>query len=556
MWEMPKHKKNKKSKRLSSSTSGEDEKKSKAQGGWKPLSKPHEDKRGDPPAGKSSISAPWQRTTKQTSSASTTPAASECKPKLPTLAKRLYPAPGSLGGSLTPSRPAVAEVLLRAPGQSRLQVWCDVVPSYGELTQMDTDDGETDTFEHNCIVVLDTNILLSHLDYVKKIRSHGLGGMGFAMLLVPWVVLQELDAQKNTNRPEGSVAHLATPAIHFIYSCLKSLEPRLWGQSMQQASEGNRHLNAENNDDRILQCCLQYQILCPESALILCTNDKNLCSKALLSGVKALCKAELEEEKQAPTKAPTCDGGEEAVAQRRRVSQCVQLLENCLKEALSHILEVEMKAAYDDLWEDIVFVKQPWELLDVLKCIKKHWIAVFGDIFPRNRLHTVVTLLKFFTPALREAEELLEVFGKTKEKYGGRVSTTLDSLATIERQLLAQVSHQDVWALFENIWDNVCQMSSAVFAALHFDPGTMRRTGPEGSLPPPLPEDALACLHKLLPMVIELLQGFSRVLSSDMGMEESQALLSFIHASQLTELKVTLEQCSTAVSQSLADATW
>lgn len=30
--------------------------------------------------------------------------------------------------------------------------------------------------QQDLILVLDTNILLSHLDYVKKIRSHGLGG--------------------------------------------------------------------------------------------------------------------------------------------------------------------------------------------------------------------------------------------------------------------------------------------------------------------------------------------------------------------------------------------
>lgn len=30
--------------------------------------------------------------------------------------------------------------------------------------------------QQDLILVLDTNILLSHLDYVKKIISHGLGG--------------------------------------------------------------------------------------------------------------------------------------------------------------------------------------------------------------------------------------------------------------------------------------------------------------------------------------------------------------------------------------------
>ncbi|CAL8306666.1 unnamed protein product [Lota lota] len=542
----------------------------------------------------------------------------------------------------------VMEALHQAHSERRQEV--NAVQSCGELTRMDTqDEGHNDTFKNDLIVVLDTNILLRHLDYVKKIRSHGLGAMGFPVVLVPWVVLQELDSLKNSKRPEGSVAHLAAPAVHFIYSCLKRQEPRLWGQSMQQASEGNRRLNAENNDDRILQCCLQYQMLHPGSALILCTNDKNLCSKALLSGVRALCKADLQEEsgrihastlfptplypqhtsgslgEEALPKPVTGDGGREALA--RGKSLCVALLEDCLKEVLSHILEVEMKAAFEDLWEDIVYVKPPWEVPDVLQCMKKHWIAVFGNIVPRNLLQAVGHLCDFFTPgkpvqqdsvlsaALHEAAELLDGFGKTKDSYGGQVATAIATLDSIRRQLEAwsvsndplvgdammsdheekqapplQVSHQEVWALFENIWANVCQISSALFAALHFDPGTMRRSVPEGAPPPPPPppEDALACLHKLLPMVTQLLHALSRVLSSDMGMEESQALLSFIHASQivsinahlsardlivcfsqqeyreklrvggaqLTALRVSLEHCVSAVSQGLTNTTW
>ena len=32
---------------------------------------------------------------------------------------------------------------------------------------------------------------------------------------------------------------------------------------------------------------------------------------------------------------------------------CVAQLEGCLKEVLPHILEVEMKAAFEELWEDV-----------------------------------------------------------------------------------------------------------------------------------------------------------------------------------------------------------
>ena len=45
---------------------------------------------------------------------------------------------------------------------------------------------------------------------------------------------------------------------------------------------------------------------------------------------------------------------------------------------LSYIIEVEIKKAYDDLWLEIVNIKPPWTLDDVLQLLDKHWIAVFG----------------------------------------------------------------------------------------------------------------------------------------------------------------------------------
>lgn len=37
--------------------------------------------------------------------------------------------------------------------------------------------------QKDLILVLDTNILLSHLDYVKKIKSQGLGGIKIFIIL-------------------------------------------------------------------------------------------------------------------------------------------------------------------------------------------------------------------------------------------------------------------------------------------------------------------------------------------------------------------------------------
>ncbi|XP_030583742.1 transcriptional protein SWT1 isoform X2 [Archocentrus centrarchus] len=515
----------------------------------------------------------------------------------------------------------VVEELHLARSEKRLEV--NVMESYGELTGMDIDspeEGPADTCcrkspQQNLILVLDTNILLSHLIYVKKIQTHGLGGLGFPIILIPWVVLQEMDSLKRGRGLSGSVAHLATPAISYIYNSLKSREPRLWGQSMQQAAESSNGLNAENNDDRVLQCCLQYQSLYPECALILCTNDKNLCSKALLSGVKALSKNDLEAEVErskhdlhiiegiqapvpphnnpqvlSPVLSGSCPpiqphGQEKAdiymgVIQKDSrqlsegdeetnwdLSRCISALEECLQEVLSDVLQVEMKAAYDDLWLEIVYLKPPWTLRDVLQCLKKHWIAVFGHFVPRRKQQIVSELINFFNSGeidpravsvpIQEAKELLKAFQRSS-KHVPRAISVLDNIfnklqpqpnLSMDREssacdvvmndddnedkqpTSAQVSHQEVWAVFESIWSNVYQGSLEVFKALGFDPHTMQCVQPEGG--PPLPQDALACLHKLSSMVSQLLQAFSSVLSSASGLEEAQTLLSIIHSNKI-----------------------
>ncbi|KAK2835263.1 hypothetical protein Q5P01_015747 [Channa striata] len=509
----------------------------------------------------------------------------------------------------------VVEELHLARSEKRLDV--NVRQSYGELTCMEIDPPEERISDTPCrktpqqdlILILDTNILLSHLDYVKKIRSHGLGALGVPVVLIPWVVLQELDFLKKGRGLSGSVAHLATPAISYIHNTLKSREPHLWGQSMQQAAESSDGLNAENNDDRVLQCCLQYQSLYPGCALILCTNDKNLCSKALLSGVRALSKNDLEEEvrgsrdglcsilhtpmlrhTKVQMSSPVLSRSSKPVQQQDQnrtglslglsekdgerlnedgktkweLSRCVSELEDCLQEVLSDVVEVEMKAAYEDLWLEIVYIKPPWTLQDVLQCLKKHWIAVFGHIVQRRKQQTVLNLIEFFNSGktmdcgstlvvLEEAKELVKVFGKSSSRVPSAISRLENIFNKLQPQgespvgdvvmndddedklpTSAQVSNQEVWALFENIWSNVCQISLEVFKALGFDLHTMRSAHPAPGPPPP--QDALACLHRLSSMVSQLLQAFSSVLSSAPGLEDVQTLFTVIHSNKIVNV--------------------
>ncbi|AWP10690.1 putative transcriptional protein SWT1 [Scophthalmus maximus] len=510
--------------------------------------------------------------------------------------------------------------------EKKLEV--NIMQSYGELTCMEIDpqeEGATDVYckqppPQNLILVLDTNVLLSHLDYVKKTRSHGLGALGCPVVLIPWVVLQELDSLKRGRGLSGSVAHLATPAISYIYNTLKDREPHLWGQSMQQAAESSNGLNAENNDDRVLQCCLQYQSLYPGCALMLCTNDKNLCSKALLSGVRALSKNDLEAEvvrsshglhplhnfetPMPPHSNPQISSpmlnnqqlsGGEGEKEKWDLNRSVSELEESLREVLSDVLEVEMKAAYEELWLEIVYLKPPWTLQDVLQCMKKHWIAVFGQIVPRGKQQTVLNLIEYFNSgktmdcddtlaALQEAKELVKAFGRRSSRVPGAVSIMDNIFNKLQPQapespvcdvdmndddedgqvVSAQVSHQEVWSLFENVWCNVYQISLEVFKALGFDPNTMQSVCPAGGPSPP--HDALACLHKLSSMVSQLLQAFSSVLSLVPSLEKVQTLLSIIHANkeyreklrvggtQLQTLNEALDRCVGVTGQTVAFA--
>ncbi|XP_048831940.1 transcriptional protein SWT1 isoform X2 [Brienomyrus brachyistius] len=493
----------------------------------------------------------------------------------------------------------VVEELHRARSQNELRV--NMVESYGELTAMDIDLSEEFTSSssnkeeilRDPLIVLDTNILLSHLDFVKKMKSLGLGALGFPIILIPWVVMQELDALKN-GKLSNNVACKAVPAVHYIYTCLKNQEPRLWGQSMQQAAKTAYTLNAENNDDRVLQCCLQYQDIYPGGTLILCTNDKNLCSKAILSGVRALSKDDLEtqaERVRCGTQAGGCltswgpppaeragnrgfeTGRKTPAVDSHELGTCASVLEDALQEVLSKVLMKEMKVAYGDLWEEIVFVKPPWTLCDLLRCFTKHWIAVFGNVFQRNLLRTVECLRDMLCKgrmldrcavrrAALEAQQLLRAFGRHSD-YEGQIVRSLSALEPLlqepskpetdvpaspltspnmdammseeEGSLETQPSHLVVWEVFENIWSNACQISSAVFTALQFDPGSMETTMPESRQPPP--EGALSCLCSLVGTIRQLLHAAHRVLVSDCSFEDVQSLFTFICSTEITSEK-------------------
>ncbi|PNI67333.1 SWT1 isoform 3 [Pan troglodytes] len=360
----------------------------------------------------------------------------------------------------------------------------------GELMSMEIDleddvhsSSANNTSDRKLLIVIDTNILMNHLKFVRILKTTEVPGFDKLVLIIPWVVMQELDRMK-----EGKLLkraqHKAIPAVHFINDSLKNQDRKLWGQSIQLASQKHYGLSDENNDDRVLKCCLQHQELFPCSFVILCTDDRNLRNKGLISGVKSLSKEELSAEllhlslntdvchqpciPKQQLKAETTPLKESYKEESTNSGLSVLLesivsdLEKSLGTGLSSILETEMKIAFGNLWMEILYLKPPWTLLHLLQCFKKHWLAVFGLVMEKNLLLTIESLYKNLRKAnkavdfttvkflLQDSRSLLHAFS-TRSNYDGilpqtfaQVNNLLQTFAEVKTKLKPNSSENTV----------------------------------------------------------------------------------------------------------------
>ncbi|XP_077784432.1 transcriptional protein SWT1 isoform X1 [Podarcis muralis] len=496
-----------------------------------------------------------------------------------------------------------------------------VVQTCGELTNMEIDlpDDESNMSARtlsglNSLIVIDTNIMISHLEFIKSLKNTDIPGVGRFVLVIPWVVLQELDNLKR-GKILAKVGQKAIPAVHFIYTCLKNQDPRLWGQSMQLASQQTRGSCVENNDDRVLQCCLQYQNLFPQAEIVLMTDDKNLCSKALVSEVKALSKADFVTALQKLTTDTimlTQDASSgQSQSERDTITQkagdkfadplptIVDDIKECLQEVLSCILETEMKIAFGDLWEEVVYHPPPWTLAKVLECYKKHWMAVFGMVISRNFLSAIEYLHEHLCKAsvvkpstvnevLQESKMLLEEFSSRSE-YDGILSKALAQVNKLLKNIdkpgagpntpdtlkstsgttaceqmedvaltqhtqdvdtslspkpLAQGNrHVEIWSVLESVWNTINLFSLELFQKL--DLSTATTTQNMDSL-----KDAFVGLQKLMAAVSEILAGIRQVLVPNSSFQDVWALYSFLTNNKMhNNTKFTAEELYDCISQ-------
>ncbi|XP_054837045.1 transcriptional protein SWT1 [Eublepharis macularius] len=483
-----------------------------------------------------------------------------------------------------------------------------VVETCGELTSMEIDGDEeaNKSFrtlsDVNTLIVIDTNIMISHLEFIRSLKNTDIPGIGKFGLIIPWVVLQELDNLKK-GRILANVAQKAIPAVHFIHRCLKNQDSKLWGQSVQLASQQIDGFNVENNDDRVLQCCLQYQELFPQAEVVLLTDDKNLCNKALVSEVKAVCKAELV---TALWKLDLNNAASTTWLQSEKESKNLQKstdplsgvifdLEKSLGEVLSSILQTEMKIAYGDLWTEVVYRTPPWTLSDLLECYKKHWIAVFGQIIPRSFLSTIECLSTRFCKAgkashtttevvLQETKMLLETFS-SRSDYDGALPQALTSVnklcetlkkiqsgtgqnslevacekmedATLIQHTEAEAKslptepsahenrHPEIWSVLETVWNTMNLYRHEVFQKL--DLSAIDTIQYRSSF-----KEAFLGLQKLMAAVNEILAGIQQVLMPNSSFQDVWTLYNFLTKNKInSSITFTAEEFYDCVSQGM-----
>ncbi|KPJ06878.1 Transcriptional protein SWT1 [Papilio machaon] len=318
------------------------------------------------------------------------------------------------------------------------------------------------TIQTNAVIVVDTNIFIHHLHCITHVLNSQIKGYREQpTLLVPWRVINELDKLKDNNNGNGVLCKRAKAAMDYLYKSLP-VANRLKGQSLR---DSNSHIfPCEVPDDEILNCCLQQSER--GKSVVLLSNDKNLCNKAVINGIKTMNVPDLMsmlEGKARPLPDPS-------------LYASVKHYELTIYQLLANILENEMRARYKTLWEHVVCRPPPWDLQDVLFALLKHWIAVFHEVFPRiesllNDLKKSYTYIKNKDPkTLVEAEvcnfkELcIEVAKKCQiiPEYMELAKNTVDRLNNTrqtrgQNNLSVMQAFETVWIIFSSYCAKLCR---------------------------------------------------------------------------------------------------
>ncbi|XP_063707175.1 transcriptional protein SWT1 [Culicoides brevitarsis] len=141
-------------------------------------------------------------------------------------------------------------------------------------------------------VIVDTNVFISDLDFVEKLIKINFKNFGHPVIIVPYIVLQELDKIKSRFESKFMTLSLkAKSAIHFLNEKLKEHHKQFCGQSAKDDAE--KLISITSQDDDIVNCALQVKEKAKD-AVILLSNDINLRNKMIVNGINSYSTSDLE----------------------------------------------------------------------------------------------------------------------------------------------------------------------------------------------------------------------------------------------------------------------
>lgn len=262
------------------------------------------------------------------------------------------------------------------------------------------------------VYVVDTNFIISQLHTLEELRQ--LSEKYHHVLVIPTTAVLELDGLKSSSSEK--IAKHARAGNNWIYKNLAVSNSGILGQKLRQKLDPNT-----SKDDSILDCCLYFKekLGC---FVILLSNDKNLCLKALTEEVLTVSYCEemtseliasksYEENRARFGPLNTNNNGgyinrqlqptmtcEENIAQPNNYATQYNTPPMSLREkaTLIHndilfvVLATIKIIMYDEYEEDLSYIGFEEETLKSLeacaRCIYNYWIPVFSDYFRNSKL--------------------------------------------------------------------------------------------------------------------------------------------------------------------------
>jgi len=365
-----------------------------------------------------------------------------------------------------------------------------------EIADHDPDSHEDTKNDHEekgvvskSMVVVDTNVFVSNLSLINRLME-----VENVMVVIPWMVVQELDGLKESEKQKTSVG--ARAAVRWINKVLLEKNENLITETNVQSRNSSKKFDSKSPDDKILATCLQLKEEC--NKVVLATNDVNLANKALINQIKTGNSEKVidvinnKDEKEESFYHQNVD------INSNDIKNLVDQARDCLRDVLEEVLKKEFCDAYGDTWEKIVSIKPQqsrphWSLGQLFTLYSKHHIAVFGLSFPRNgndlklRLEIVkeklgslrlTNRLLDVKICLAEIEKLFEVL-KQKDEYDGavgicseKVNDILKQIDDFENEAKASTKYiidaksvdddgslQNVQDLFQNVWEIIASFT-------------------------------------------------------------------------------------------------